>query len=375
MQMYYVSRIFAVLALAALGLAMWFSVVLARADAYFRKGDVTRAIEIAPRNTEYLTLRALQLDYDARDSSAVTMRIAALNPLASAPRIKLGLAAELAGDPASAEKWLLEAARVDRQFEPKWTLANFYFRSANTAGFWDGFWEWMRAALAVSYGDRSPAFDLCWRVSSDAAEILRAMPDRHDVLAAYVVYLAQTNRTAALTSAARRLSAFPAKSDRALFLGACDQLIAARDPGALALWQLAGEPAPRGMFNGHFDTPPINHGFDWRFDETPGVTHIDRLQAHRIVLNGRQPETAVLLAQTLNLASGRYKLQWDASDLSGLEWRIAGAHAPITAGGLSFTAPPGGFVELQLVYQRPLGEPRAEGTVELRNILLTEDRP
>ena len=46
---------------------------------------------------------------------------------------------------------LHEAARVDRTFDPRWTLANYYFRRQN----WDEFWKWMRAAAEMSYGDRS----------------------------------------------------------------------------------------------------------------------------------------------------------------------------------------------------------------------------
>jgi hypothetical protein len=67
-------RIIGAVALAVLGVAVWFSIVLARADAYFRQAtpeSVQRAVEIAPRNTEYLALRALQLDYDGADSTAV----------------------------------------------------------------------------------------------------------------------------------------------------------------------------------------------------------------------------------------------------------------------------------------------------------------
>jgi hypothetical protein len=184
--MYYVSRIFGIAALTALGVAVWFSIVLARADFYFREGKVQRATEIAPRNTEYLALRALQLEYDGADSSGLTEKIAVLNPLSSAPRIRLGLAAEIAGDSARAETWLLDAARVDHQFEPRWTLANFYFR----AGKKSEFWRWMRAALEVSYGDRAPAYELCWRVSSDGGEILRlGIPDRHEVMGSYLGYL------------------------------------------------------------------------------------------------------------------------------------------------------------------------------------------
>jgi hypothetical protein len=377
----YVARIAGIAALAALGIAVWFSIVLARADSYFREAtseSVQRAVEIAPRNTGYLALRALQLDYDGADSTALTEKIAALNPFSSAPRIKLGVAAEILGHSASAEKWLLDAAAVDHQFEPRWTLANFYFRAEKS----NEFWTWIRSALEVSYGDRTPAFDLCWRVSTDAGEILnRAIPDRREVTAAYLIYLSQTQRLQAIPPVARRLASYHDESDLPLLYGACDQLLAARDAAALDLWKLTGQPAPAGIFNGDFSSPPLNHGFDWRPLALPGVTHVN-LNApagHRIVFNGQQPESCSLLQQTLSLMSGRrYLVRWEARTAgikspSGLEWRVAGQHAALppsedwSPGELAVT-PREPFTGLELFYQRPVGEPRAEGNVELRHI-------
>ena len=383
--MYYISRIFAAMTLAALGIVVWFSIVLARADYYFRADKVQRAMEIAPRNTEYLAQRALQLDYDGGDSRALLRKIAALNPYSSAPRIRLGLAAELSGDSVSAEHWLLEAANVDHQFEPRWTLANFYFR----AGDKKEFWKWMRAALEVSYGDRAPAYDLCWRVSDDAAEILRrGIPDRHEVVGSYLVYLLNKptdSRLPAVIDVARRLAAFHDAADLPMLLGACDQLIAARNGAAVDVWILTGHTAPVGIFNGDFATEPLNQGFDWRAKASPGVTHIN-LNApagHRIVLSGQQAESVSLLQQMLRLpADKRYRLQWESRTVgikspSGLEWRVPGQGGDMRilpsedwrAG--EFTIVAGDvFTDLELVYQRPVGESRAEGNVELRHIRL-----
>jgi hypothetical protein len=376
-----VARIAGIAALAALGIAVWFSIVLARADAYFREAtpeSVQRAVEIAPRNTEYLALRALQLDYDGGDSTALTEKIAALNPYSSAPRIKLGLAAEIRGDSSNAERWLLAAAAVDHQFEPRWTLANFYFRAEKP----DPFWTWIRSALEVSYGDRTPAFDLCWRMSSDAGEILnRALPDRHEVTAAYLVYLSKTKRLKAVPAVARRVAAYRDEADLALLYGACDQLLAAHDPAALDVWKLTGQSAPSGVFNGDFASVPLNHGFDWRPREFPGVTHVslNAPAGHRIAFNGQQPKSCSLLQQTLSLVAGqRYVLRWESRTTgikspSGLEWRIAGQHAALlpsgdwTPGDLAMTAHES-FSDLELAYQRPVGEPRAEGNVELRHV-------
>jgi tetratricopeptide (TPR) repeat protein len=376
-----VARIAGIAALAALGAAVWFSIVLARADAYFRQAtpeSVQRAVEIAPRNTEYLALRALQLDYDGADSRALTEKIAVLNPYSSAPRIKLGLAAEVEGRSASAEKWLLDAAEVDHQFEPRWTLANFYFRTEKP----EKFWTCIRAALEVSYGDRTPAFDLCWRVSSDAGEILnRAIPDRHEVTGAYLVYLSNTKRLEAVPAVARRLAAYHEESDLPLLFGACDQLLAARDPAALEVWKLAGQSAPVNIFDGDFASAPLNHGFDWRLMESAGVTHVNLTAptGHRVVFNGQQPESSSLLRQTLALAPDKsYRLRWESRTAgfkspSGLEWRVAGQHAALppssdwTPGELALT-PRESFTDLELLYRRPVGEPRAEGNVELRHV-------
>jgi hypothetical protein len=405
--MYYISRIFGAITLAALGVAVWFSIVLARADFYYRADQVLRATEIAPRNTEYLALRALHIDYEGGDARGLLEKIAALNPYSSAPRIRLGLAAEVSGDSVSAERWLLDAARVDRQFEPRWTLASFYFRAGNK----EEFWRWIRAALDVSYGDRTPVYELCWRVSDDAGEILRrGIPDRHEVVAGYLIYLLSRKSPgmAGVQEVAGRLAAYHDAADLLLLLGACDRLIQAGDPAAIEVWVLTGQAAPAGIFNGDFAAMPLNHGFDWRTIESPGVTHIN-LNApagHRVVLSGQQAESVSLLQQMLSLRRDkRYRLQWESRTVgikspSGLEWRLAGplsrfddycyplphgrgsvptgcpgsdmrlpASEDWRAGELTIT---GGdlFIDLELVYQRPVGESRAEGNVELRHIRL-----
>ena len=79
----------------------------------------------------------------------------------------------------------------------------------------------------------------------------------------------------------------------------------------------------------------------------------------------------------------RYLLRWESRGIgSGLAWRVGTVAAPLrasplrasndwTSGQLSFVAPqdPGA---LALFYNRPFGEPRAEGSVELRHIVIEE---
>src|SRR5205085_7070807 len=104
------------------------------------------------------------------------------SPLDSAPVIRLGLRAELSGQRDGAEKLLLEAAGIDRLFEPRWSLVNLYFRTGNA----EKFWPRVRSALDMAYGDLSPMYRLCWRFTSDPDLILRHVPDRPYVLARYL---------------------------------------------------------------------------------------------------------------------------------------------------------------------------------------------
>lgn len=366
--MYYAIRI--LLAALFLGAAV-LSVERARADFDFRRStpqSVALSVEEQPSNTEYLLFRALELDYDGADPAPLLERAAALNPLNSTPRLRLGLAAEIRGDNTTAEKWLLDAARIDRQFEPRWTLANFYFRQANLPEFW----KWMREALEISYADRRPAFDLCWRAGADSREIARAIPEKGEVAAAYLSYLLETRRIDAAAPVALKLAALHDENNRALLLGASDDLIRAQNSAAIDVWRaILGDFS--GIYASNFELPRIGHGFDWRSSEIPGVAEIDLDQPprRRVAFDGREPEACELLRQTIALEPGRaYTLHWQSrsNDVkSGVEWKIGGSAALLSAGELKFTAP-ARFTDLSLTYTRPPGEPRAEGYFEIWSV-------
>ena len=381
-QMYYVSRGVTVAALSMLIVASIYSIRLAMADAAFRKRTpegVARALELLPDRASYLLLRALQMDYDGVDSTPLLERAARANPLSSAPRIRLGLAAETRGDFSQAESWLLDAARVDRQFEPRWTLANFYFRREG----WDEFWKWMRAALENSYGDRRLAFDLCWRVTQDADEVLsRAIPYQHDVLATYLYYVMDQHRDAA-GPVALKLAALRNVVDVPLLESACDVLIdSGKVAEARALWEQLGHRQTALIANGDFAKEPSGHGFDWRLAHAPGVTDTSLPGSHRILLSGRQPESCELLRQFVTLEPGKkYSLRWEARTRglvspTGIAWNEQGSVESAEdwrGGSLVFTASTA-LMSMRLVYKRPAGQARAEGSVEIRNVTLVEER-
>jgi tetratricopeptide (TPR) repeat protein len=379
--------LFKCITLVALVAAAWWSIRLARADAAFRQEtpqNVARAIELEPENGEYLAALALQAEYSGQDSTPVLSEalweeIARLNPRASAPRIRLGLAAELRGDANQAERWLQEAYSVDRQFETRWTLANFYFRQDRR----DEFWTWMKSALEMSYGDRAAAFDLCWQASSDAAELLdRAIPDRREVVASYLAYLLSHNRQAAIAGAANKLARIRTAEDLPLLYSATDAVL---DPD---LWQALGNPRPAGITHPNFEEPRIGpsvgHGFDWSFVETAGVTH-QSLEGHRIRFSGQQPQSCELLRQVVGgLRPGAtYTLQWETrtqeiASPTGLVWQIANRTGEIaasddwSAGRMQFT-PDSDHAVLVLTYRRPEGQVRTEGYVDIRRVTSSQE--
>jgi tetratricopeptide (TPR) repeat protein len=382
-QVYYARRIFAVAALLVLAVAAVYSIRLALADAAFRRRtpqSVARALEILPDRANYLLFRAQQMDYDGENSTALLERAARVNPLSSAPRIRLGLAAEARGDLSGAEKWLLDAASVDRQFEPRWTLANFYFRRERRSEFW----KWIRAALDVSYGDRRLAFDLCWRMSQNAEEVLaQAIPERREVLAAYLYYVTDQRR-GAVGAAALKLAQLRDQPDVPELETACDLLI---DDGKFAeareLWQRMGHPQTGLIANGDFGTEPSGHGFDWRPSSAEGLSYVPLPGSYRILFSGRQPESTELLRQFVALQPDKtYSLHWVARTQgfvspSGVEWSVGMARAALEpaqdwhAGIMDFKAE-AALMPITLVYHRPTGQARAEGSVEIRAVSLIQ---
>jgi len=380
---YYVSRIFAAAALLVIAISGVYSVRLAMADAAFQKHTpegVARALQISPNNVSYLLFRALQLEYDGADSTALLERAARAAPLSSTPRIRLGLAAEARGEVSVAEKWLLDAARVDRQFEPQWTLANFYFRSQRPSEFW----KWMRAALEVSYGDRRLAYELCWRMTQDPDEILtRGIPAQHDVLATYLAFVLDQHREAA-GAVALRLAALHDPADASLLEASCDLLLdSGKIAEALEIWRQLGHQRPGLITNGDFMTEPSGHGFDWRPAHPPGVSDVQIPGMHRMVLSGKEPESCELLRQFVVLEKGKsYSLTWEARTKdfgapTGIKWSAGSANGVIEraedwrAGGLVFKAE-APVMPIKLEYQRPMGHARAEGWIEIRKISLVE---
>jgi hypothetical protein len=302
---------------------------------------------------------------------------AAALPVAPVDRIAIGLALEREHDFSGAEHELLAAADRDHQYQPRWTLAGFYFRRDRP----DDFWLWTRKALEVGTRDLGALFDLCWQAANNRATIwTRAMPDRKEIWNEYLAYLLTTAHWDAAAGTAGKLVQRATAEDSHMLLGFCDLAIERKDAAAaVPVWNglcARGLIASTALGNGHYlangdlSRRPLGRGFDWRLptvagarqEWTPGELHIS--------LSGNQAGGSELVVQHLAFAAGeryRFRYSYRTQGAPGLRWRVSGAESqPLASdawanGTLSFD---GNVRTLRLVCD----DGRSPGTVVLREM-------
>ncbi len=374
---------------------------LAVADYWFRRETlpgVEKAVDLEPDSAAYSArLAAMLRESDTPASLRALTRAVALNPWDSESWIELGLRAEAAGDRRGAERDLLAAERVDKLYSPRWSLANFYFRSGEL----EKFWFWAKRAVELAPDDLAPLYALCWRVTDDGELVERKLGlANSDAEAGYLTYLTGQGRAEPMIHAARHLLARNRAADVPVLLAACDRLIGDDRPRqALEIWNgLAARqriPYPvlqngQSVANSDFRTVPSPHGFDWRLPDVYGVTASpgDSSPGLRLTFSGREPEYCDVLTAILPVAeNSNYELQYlyitsGIAPGAGPRWHIADLHGggtiaqgPAissdheTEGQLSFQTAAGlGFARLTLAYQRALGTTRIEGSITLRSV-------
>jgi hypothetical protein len=371
-----------------LGLASYWTIRLAVADQLFRANSLpalTRAVRLAPGNAQYFAWLAEYQEAEGFDPNPALATACRLNPFDSSVWIRRGLRAEFEGDYTQAEKFLLEAARIDKLLDPRATLANYYFRRNNS----EQFWRWTREALAIGYGDLAPMFRLCWRMSDDPELIRsRAQPPPRP----YLFFLLAENHLAAADPVARELAKSATPEDAAVLLDFIDRVLArgANTSSARNVWSalcirslIPLAPSASPLTNGDFRVAPSSRGFDWRVSQTPDISAV-RINPRglRIDLSGRQPEECELLAQFIPLTPGktcrlRFSYRTSGAPIeSGLQWRILDASsAPLSSDDgkqaeLRFSTREASLARLALEYKRVAGTSRWEGSVTLHDIEL-----
>jgi hypothetical protein len=328
-------------------------------------------------------------------------RALTLNPRYAEAWIARGLQQETAGDRAAAEASLLRAAGIDHLYLPLWTLANFYLRGGDLPRFW----IWARRAAEMSY-DPAALFQLCWRASGNAREILdRAIPPAPAMRRAYLDFLVHSDRLDAAEPLAAELGQTANTADLDLLLRYCDALLARRQVApALRVWNtLAARriiPYPAlnpvagsSLTNGDLAVTPLQRGFDWRPTQVQGAVFSVNADAHQMAvsLSGKQPESCNFAEQYLPVLPNRkYRFRYRCRTRglaaeTGLGWSFIepGSAAEIAAGAVSaspddwreqtitFSTPPGcDLLRILLRYRRPTGRVRAEGSADFGSFAL-----
>jgi len=398
-------KILLMAAIPALASFAYWTLRLAWADHLSRKADlqaVVRAVALAAGDADIRLRLAARQQAEGIDPVAALEAATRLDPRNADAWMRLGLAEEMHGDFRHAGSHLLDAARVSRQFAPRWALTNYYFRRGDE----EQFWHWARESLLMGYGDLNPIFRLCWNMGQDASMMERILPERNSVLNAYVQYWMQQAKPATAEGAAIGLAAMATPDDQSTLVTWCNrQIDAGSVPATVQVWNtlctrhlLPYAPLDRNrapLTDGDFAALSTNGGFAWRLPETSGVTSgRNRTTAYLwVAFSGDQPETCAPLVQFIPTAPGAtYKVRYEyrtagLPSVSGLRWTVFDAS---TGAGLavsswlaaadwrreemSFSAPASGMVRLSLTCQRVPGATRLEGSLNLRRLSLNESQ-
>jgi len=341
---------------------------------------IARAIRFEwPTPSAELELTFAELDPgDAHDALD---RAAQANPRSSAVRIAFGLLEERSGHLSIAEQSLREAALMDREYLPAWTIANFYFRRANR----EQFWVWADRATALAHEDLRPLLRLADQFEPDPARMLAHFHDPQRLRLSYLDFLIGENRLDAAQQVARGMSGDRANDPYLIDL-ADRQLRAGNALPAIELWNVASgfppiEPSVgRILTNGDLARAPLNLGFDWRVGQAEGITESWKPSELIFNFSGSQPESCVLLEQTIFLGPGHFRLRFDylAGDgpATGIHWLLDNKEGPAMEPGSEwregvFDLPRiRGLRNLKLFYRRKPGTTRAAGRIEVRNLRL-----
>jgi len=158
----------------ALAISSYWALRLAWADHLSGGADLAgreRAVRLAPAVAVFTERLADRREELGGDSLPDLRRAAALDPENPERRMRLGVRAELAGDERLAEESLLAAAARSRLYQPKYLLAQYYFRRQDAGRFW----PWARAALETAWGDPAPCIDSTRAVPLLMLSMSRAM--------------------------------------------------------------------------------------------------------------------------------------------------------------------------------------------------------
>lgn len=376
---------------AACCLGIWHSLLLARADFYFKKDteeSIKRALNLAPDGWPYF-MRLAQ--FDRANATKLLETSLRLNPYDAQADIELGLQYEASGDDGRAEKQLLQAYSIDHTYVPRWSLANFYFRQGNLPKFW----FWAKSAAAMPSDDIGALLELCWHAAPDAGAISNAiLNEKPEFLRQYIGFLvAKDQLQAAAAIAPHLVQAGDPQSDLPVLFTVVNSLVARADSSdALAVWRLllthnwvvADSTIPN---NASFFRTPLPVRFDWSLPEYRGLHSLPGPSGLQTEFSGSEPEECAIAEQSVVLKPGNYALTFgynttDIRPSTGIRWQILDAKtnlviaessdlssAQLQQSAVEFSVPPeSSLLTLRLGYRRRLGTVRVSGTLNVHSV-------
>ncbi len=372
---------FAAYSAARLGWADWLSRGASQASR-------ERAVRLACRPAFYERLAQAREQADV-DPVPELRQAARLEPANPERWLRLGTAAEWSGDSELAGAGLRRAAQLSRLYQPRYLLAQYYFRRQDSSAFF----EWAQAAFQMSYGDVSPLLDLCRRMQPDGESFARqALSSPPRVRRQFLLFLVRRGEAGAAAGLARTLSESASADDLPALYGFCDMALAKGDaPDAADVWNALCRsgltPYPPlvsetgSLTNPDFRGPALATGFDWHVESVPGIRLAQLAGEWRVVFSGDQAESCLLAWQYVTLLpTRRYRVRVEAAPLDessadGIGWSLS-YPAPdgrwtewIPGEGPMFTAR-AALARLALTYRRPSGSARLAGTVAIHEVRL-----
>jgi hypothetical protein len=378
--------------LLAAGIGTYWSIRIAWADHLSMGNGLAerqRAVELLPSATFYERL-ADKREESGGNSLPDLECAASLDPVNAGLWLRLGLRAEFSGDLTLAEHSLLAGAARSRLYLPRYSLAGYYFRRKNA----DEFRRWSREALRTAYGDVAPLLDLCWRMRPEPDWLARqALSERPEIARQFLMLLMQHRELEAAGNLASAMVPRALREDLPWLLAYCDlSLSEGRSPLPVRIWNglCHRRLVPYGPLDpsrGHcitnpdFATPALRSGFEWHMDGASLLESVRFGRELRLTFAGRQPEKFVIAWQFIPVTPGvPYHLRWectpiDGASCDGIAWRLYETRNALIPqdraadGSISF-ATALEVLRLALVYERPAGSTKLQGTVAIKGLKL-----
>jgi hypothetical protein len=229
------------------------------------------------------------------------------------------------------------------------------------------------------------------------------LPDRPDVLHAYLQEVLRDKSWDQLYLLARKLSTIGSSDHRDTILASAEALFdAGRTDAAVDLWNTAAQQhwipyaslnpsTGLSLTNGTFTLDPLSSAFDWKIRENDGITAArPPTGGLQFEFSGKQQEACELLSQNIPLMPARkyeLRVKYRTTGIlpgTGLHWRLLGPNGTAIAEGRSlssedltedtfaFQSPRQQMpLRLSLFYARVPGTVRVEGRLYLHSLQLT----